>query len=586
MLHLNLISAVDGSALNWCEQHVLRELMSEDLLFAKVSEPEMTVINFDDHFRDCMGEFERGHIEVFLKLWNLRPYDKTNGEMTRVPRLAAAYHKVREETKDWGDYEKLPEEIPEFPLIRRMLLGALSVVQTPRLRAFETNERRIEKFVGTMDPYFVGRNAAVLQYTRFGYTDQATRRRISNAATPKPGGFEKEWARMDLAPMKMRGRTELPEVSLILTSVKPELTVGGTLQTRTFLAPFGCEEIKVVHGEEEGESVGILIIPKFPEWAESEKQGPSSSKKDTSEGDDGQGGSRRTEEPMQQGNDQADREDDKASTGGISSLDFNFLSDFENNADTLEAAEPADEGTSTLEPPSAFTEMKRNLPESSSPGNSKDKKERLLMESPRRRRIEGAARVPFLGTLPEEEWEVHHRDHENRAGCKLDRVAFMEEVWTVVQSYGTQSILKVGLNRPLMREVLDKLDECEGRLSELLIDSATDESEANSPIKMTPQEDKGEVVYLSRTRKGTMRSKLLIDKINEMKMKLGSKVIPRRAGKTKVDSEISIRAVYSAKRKRVEEVMDLGHGDYQLPGTDRMLTDVAMVPPILMAGIK
>ena len=72
-----------------------------------------------------------------------------------------------------------------------------------------------------------------------------------------------------------------------------------------------------------------------------------------------------------------------------------------------------------------------------------------------------------------------------------------------------------------------------------------------------------------------------------MKMKLGSKVIPRRAGKTKVDSEISIRAVNSAKRKRVGEVvMDLGQGHDRLPGTDRMLTDVAMVPPILIAGIK
>ena len=162
MLHLNLISAVDGSTLNWCEQHTLRELMSEDLLFAKKSEPEMTVINFDDHFRDRMGEVERGHIEVFPKLWNLRPYDKTNGEITRVPRLTAAYHKVREETKDWGDYKKLPEAIPEFPLIRRMLLGAVAVVQTPRLRAFETNERRVGNFVGTMDPYFVGRSAAVL----------------------------------------------------------------------------------------------------------------------------------------------------------------------------------------------------------------------------------------------------------------------------------------------------------------------------------------------------------------------------------------------------------------------------------------
>ena len=103
---------------------------------------------------------------------------------------------------------------------------------------------------------------------------------------------------------------------------------------------------------------------------------------------------------------------------------------------------------------------------------------------------------------------------------------------------------------------------------------------------MTPQEDKGEVVYLSRTRKETIRSKMVIYKINEMKMKLGSKVTLRKAGKTKVDSEISMKAVNSAKRKSVEDVMDLGQVDDQLPGTDKMLYNVAMVPPILMAGIK
>ena len=148
----------------------------------------------------------------------------------------------------------------------------------------------------------------------------------------------------------------------------------------------------------------------------------------------------------------------------------------------------------------------------------------------------------------------------------------MEEVWTVVQCYGTQSMLKTGLNRPLMREILDKLEECEGRLSKLLIDSATDESEANSPIKAAQHEDSNEVVYLTRTRKGTLRSKIVIDKINDMKMKLGSKVTLRKAGKTKVDSEISIKAVKSAKRKRVEEIMDMGQSDDRLPGTDRKLS--------------
>ena len=85
--------------------------------------------------------------------------------------------------------------------------------------------------------------------------------------------------------------------------------MGGILQTRTFLAPFGCEEIKVVHGEEEDKSAGTLLIPRFQEEADNDEQGPLNPNKDKSEGNDGQGGSRQTEEPMQQ--DQAGGEDDR-----------------------------------------------------------------------------------------------------------------------------------------------------------------------------------------------------------------------------------------------------------------------------------
>ena len=134
-----------------------------------------------------------------------------------------------------------------------------------------------------------------------------------------------------------------------------------------------------------------------------------------------------------------------------------------------------------------------------------------------------------------------------------------------------------------MREFLDKLDKYEGRLSELLIDSATDESEVNSPIKTTPQEGNDEVVYLPRNQKGTMRSKMVID---DMKKKFGSKVKLRKARKLKVDLEISVKADNSAKRKRVEEAMDIGQGNDRLPDTDRMLIDVAIVPTILMVGLK
>ena len=98
------------------------------------------------------------------------------------------------------------------------------------------------------------------------------------------------------------------------------------------------------------------------------------------------------EEPMQQDLSQAEKDDDEASTGGMSSLDFNFLDDFEIGVETLEwTTEPAEDESSTVESPSAFMDVSRNLPESSSPGKFKTTETKLSMKSPRRRRIEGTA---------------------------------------------------------------------------------------------------------------------------------------------------------------------------------------------------
>ena len=87
------------------------------------------------------------------------------------------------------------------------------------------------------------------------------------------------------------------------------------------------------------------------------------------------------------------------------------------------------------------------------------------------------------------------------------------------------------------------------------IDSALDENETNSPINIMHQESNEEVVYLSRTRKETIRSKMVIDKINDMKMKLGSKFTLRKTGRAKVDSELPANTVNSAKRKRVRDAV-------------------------------
>ena len=66
-------------------------------------------------------------------------------------------------------------------------IGADSVVHTGSLKACETNERRMGKFSEPMDSCFIGRNAATLQYLKFASVDESTKKKMSNAATPKTG---------------------------------------------------------------------------------------------------------------------------------------------------------------------------------------------------------------------------------------------------------------------------------------------------------------------------------------------------------------------------------------------------------------
>ena len=42
-------------------------------------------------------------------------------------------------------------------------------------------------------------------------------------------------------------------------------------------------------------------------------------------------------------------------------------------------------------------------------------------------------------------------------GVAWNRGAFMERTWNVIRRYRTQSVMKVGLNQPIMREVIGKL---------------------------------------------------------------------------------------------------------------------------------
>ena len=66
-------------------------------------------------------------------------------------------------------------------------------------------------------------------------------------------------------------------------------------------------------------------------------------------------------------------------------------------------------------------------------------------------------RVSFLSALPEEEWERYQSEIERKTGTIWNRVTFMERTWDVIRRDVTQSVMKVGLNQPIMREVLEKI---------------------------------------------------------------------------------------------------------------------------------
>ena len=89
-------------------------------------------------------------------------------------------------------------------------------------------------------------------------------------------------------------------------------------------------------------------------------------------------------------------------------------------------------------------------------------------------------RVSFLSTLPEEEWERYQSELERETGVTWNPVTFMERIWDVIRRYGTQSIMKVGLNQPIMREVLEKI--MNSVESDVLTESVTEDSADDQQI--------------------------------------------------------------------------------------------------------
>ena len=181
--------------------------------------------------------------------------------------------------------------------------------------------------------------------------------------------------------------------------------------------------------------------------------------------------------------------------------------------------------------------------------------QKLLYESPRRRKIEESMKISFLSTLPEEEWERYQMELEGKTGAIWSRVNFMEKSWDVIRRYGTQSIMKVGLNQPIMREVLEKI--VSSMESDVLTESVTEDSADDQHVaKKLP---------VRRARKGLKR----------LKGKTGSRAMNPRVVKSRASAVVT--SLTSAGRSG-----ESGQGDSAtLTGGEKE----NLIPPMLLAGL-
>ena len=294
---------------------------------------------------------------------------------------------------------------------------------------------------------------------------------------------------------------------------------------------------------------GDLTVPARPDSGMDMRQGPSGHKPKPDTNDD---------ERMDQDADHMEGKGEKSSEIDLGALERDLLEYQFSEDDDGEV-----DGNLLLMTPSSFMSSTKEAPASLSPVEpislAMDYRRRdlqkLLHESPRRRKIEESMRVSFLSTLPEEEWERYQSELERETGVTWNRVTLMEKTWDVIRSYGTQSIMKVGLNQPIMREVLEKI--VNSVESDVLTESVTEDSADDQQITRK--------LPVRRAKKGLKR----------LKRKTGSRAVNQKVVRSKASTVVASLAGVAHSSKN-------GQGDgAMLAGGEKE----KLIPPMRMAGL-
>ena len=237
----------------------------------------------------------------------------------------------------------------------------------------------------------------------FAFTDAWSRKKIKASPSRKPDVSTEVWNDVytpadDLSRLKWSG-----EVKVVILDVAKGCR-GGTYITVDALAPHGEDSVEFLVNDELFYHAGDLTVPARPGWGMDMRQGPSRPKLKPDTNDD---------ERMDQDDDHMHGKGEKSGEIDIGALERDLLEYQFSEDDDGEI-----DGNLLLMTPSSFMSPTKEAPVNLSPvdpiGLAMDYRSRdpqkMLHESPRRRKIEETMRVSFLSTLPEEEWERYQSE--------------------------------------------------------------------------------------------------------------------------------------------------------------------------------
>ena len=552
--HLSLISILDGTALNWCQQEVLRGRMSNTVLFGKVKDAELIVCNFRGQMQCRMGGKREGPIEMYPKFWNLNPLTADGREILRIPAWKECFALVKRELETIMEKEILPATMPEFPIVRRMTLGMNSPLVFPSIMARMTTEEMQKDFTDGWDPLFIGYTAAVYFHTSEAKVNSWTTR-AKKMRGSQPPGYE---VRKVLRALEQEGLENMLPIwddgRMIVMEGHVALVDDMKFATRKYRAPYGLEQVEVRQEGKELDAAGQLHVA-LTEYKKLDPTTPSPLSVDTP-GDKRSGPVEdRFKKILERRRHESEEE----------SMD-ETLSEAGEDMEVGNTPEPGPSGEELT-----TQELLKDLSEeiwvdtATPPLNPSPRKNLelplanetfnmgmiLLSSEERERNTFDGNRDIFLGSLKNDAWQEFLEEFNQEVGSETTMDKFKEELWDTVVRFGEPLLIGTGLDEKARKELLSKLVELRNSRSK----TREEKCEDSSTLKQKTVDKR--VDGIKRDKVGTSN---IIKSTNILKARAGGRQelegLDREVESVMIATTPSSRNVKTRKRKR--EVEGLG----------------------------